>query len=89
MLISHDGSNKFSIRNSSDLSVINTIEHEFGSLLCGLYYQEQNVVVMGIENNLAEFDFQKMKITNNFKTKDYVYCIEKVNDETFLIGGYN
>ena len=32
------------------------------------------------------FDLEKMKIIKNVKTMNYVYHIEKVNHETFLIG---
>ena len=41
---------------------------------------------MGIDNNLVEFDFEKMKITKNVKTSSYVFHVEKINDETFLTG---
>ena len=88
MIISDHGKNVFTIRNRSDLSVIKTIEHDFGYLSCGLYYPEQKVVVLGIDYHLIEFDFEQMKITKNVKTKSIVYHIEKVNDETFLTGEY-
>ena len=65
MIISDHGENKFAIRNRSDLSIINTIEHEFGFLFSGLCYPEQKVVVLGIWNNLVEFDLEKMIITKN------------------------
>ena len=87
MIISDHEFNKFTIRNRSDLSVIKIIKHNFGELNCGLYYPEQNVVVLGISKNLVEFDFEEdMKITKNYKTKSFVYHIEKVDDETFLTG---
>ena len=57
MIISDHVRDKFTIRNRSDLSVIKTIEHDFGYLRCGLYYPEQKVVVLGIDKNLVEFDF--------------------------------
>ena len=55
---------------------------------CGLHYPEQNVAVLGIDYNLVEFDFEKMKITKNVKSKteNFVQQIEKVNDDTFLVG---
>ena len=56
---------------------------------CGLCYQEQNVVLMGISNNLVEFDLEKMKIIKNVITKSYVWQIEKVNDKTFLVGEWD
>ena len=55
-------------------------------MLCGLCYPEQKVVFLGINNNLVELDLEKMEITMNVKTINYVYHIEKVNDETFLTG---
>ena len=58
MIISDNAEHKFTIRNRQDFSVIKTIEHEFGKLYCGIYYLEQRVVVLGIENNLVEFDFE-------------------------------
>ena len=42
-----------------------------------------------IWDNLVEFDFERMEITKNVKTKNYVLHIKKVNDETFLIGEYD
>ena len=52
-----------------------------------MYYPEQKVVVLGISNNLVEFDFESMEITKNGDTKSYgVLHIEKFNDTTFLSG---
>ena len=56
---------------------------------CGLYYTGQHVVKLGIEENLVEFDFEKMNITKKIKTKDFVLCIKNVNDDTFLTGEDN
>ena len=53
-----------------------------------MYYPEQKVVVLGINDNLVEFYFEKMKIKKNLRTKKWVFYIEKVNDETFLTGEY-
>ena len=74
------------IRNREDLSVIETVKHDFGELWCGLCYPEKLVVVLGIENNLVEFDFDKMKITKKIETKNNVFHIEKFNNDTFLTG---
>ena len=65
-----------------------TVKHNFGLLHCGLYYPEQKTVVLGIEQNLIEFDFEKMEIARNIKAKEQVYHIEKVNDDTFLTGEF-
>ena len=40
MFISGDIYNEFTLRNRLDLSVIKTVEHEFGFLKCGLCYPE-------------------------------------------------
>ena len=42
--------------------------------------------MLGIYYDLVEFDFKKMKITKNVKTKHHVYNIEKVDDVSFLTG---
>ena len=42
--------------------------------------------MLGISDNLVEFNYENMKITKNSKTKYPVYHIENVNDETFLTG---
>ena len=89
MIISDHGKNKFTIRNREDLSVIKTIEHEFGYLNCGLCYPEQKLVELVISNNLVEFDFETMKITKNIQSKSSVLHIEKVSDETFLTCDYD
>ena len=68
MFISDHGKNKFSIRNRSDLKIIETIEHDFGFLYCGLYYPDQKVVVLGTHKCLVEFDFEKMEITKHVDT---------------------
>ena len=62
MIISNQGLNKFTIRNRLNLSIIATIDHNFGFLNCGLYYPETKGVLLGIEENLVEFDYEKMKI---------------------------
>ena len=63
MIISGDEWNKFTIRNSWDLSVIKTVEHEFGNVLnCGLCYPNQKIVILGIEQSLIEFNYEMMKI---------------------------
>ena len=67
MIISGHGKGKFAIRNRSDLLVIKTIKHDFGDLYCGLSYPEQKLVVLGMWNNIVEFDFESMKITKNVK----------------------
>ena len=86
MIISDYGRDKFSLRNREDLSVIKTIKHTFGFLRNGLYYPEQKVVVLGIDNKLVEFDLENMKIIKNVKTMNSVLHLEKVNDDTILIG---
>ena len=58
MILSDDCDNKFTIRNGKDLSVIKTIEHDFGSMRCGLCYTDQNVLILGIDENLIEFDYE-------------------------------
>ena len=60
MIISDHDIHKFTIRNRSDLSVIKIISHNFGYLFCGLYYSEQKVLVLGMMENLVEFDFESM-----------------------------
>lgn len=60
MIISEDVNNKFTIRNRKDLSILKTIEHDFGQLKCGLCYPEKKVVVLGIFTNIVEFDYEKM-----------------------------
>lgn len=84
MIISDYEWNKFTLRNRKDLSVIKTIEHDFGSLRCGICYSKNKVVILGIGWNLVEYDFEQMKFIKNAKTFAYVYHIEKVNDDTFL-----
>ena len=75
MIISDDVINKFTVRNSKNLSVIKTIGHKFGSLRCGLCYPEQKVVVLGINDNLVEFNYEEMKIIKNVKTQSIVLLI--------------
>ena len=58
MILSDDCDNKFTIRNRKDLSVIKTIEHDFGSMRCGLCYNDQNVLILGVNENLIEFDYE-------------------------------
>ena len=38
MIISDETRNKFTIRNRYDLSIIETIEHDFGYPNCGICY---------------------------------------------------
>ena len=45
--------------------------------------------MLGIGNNLVEFDFENMKITKNVKTASLVFHIEKINDSHFLTGEFN
>ena len=68
MIISDDVANKFTLRNRSCLSVIKTIEHEFGYIRCGMCYPKQRVVLLGINDNLVEFDYKQRKIIKNVKT---------------------
>ena len=89
MIISDHDLNKFTIRNRSNLSVIKTIHHRFGHLWYGFYHPGQKIVTLGISDNLVEFDFEKMKFTKKTKTLSSVFHIEKVNDESFLVGEYN
>lgn len=56
---------------------------------CGLHYPLKNEVVLEIGYNLVVFDLKNMKMTRNADTKSIVFHIEKVDDETFLTGGYN
>ena len=86
MIISGDIGDKFTIRNRYDLKVLKIVDHNFGYLYCGLYYPEKKNVIMGISYNLIEFDYEQQKITKNVRTEDIVYHIEKVNDDSFLIG---
>ena len=74
------------IRNRYDLSILATIDHNLGSLYCGLCYPEEMVVVLGINNQLVEFDYSLMMITKQVCTYNHVYHIEKVNDDNFLTG---
>ena len=55
-------------------------------MYCGFCSPEKKVVVLGLDQNIVEFDYEKMKITKNVKAKDSVYNIEKINDEIFLTG---
>ena len=48
MIISDHEKNKFTIRNRSELTVIETIKHKFGYLNCGLNYPDQKLIVLGI-----------------------------------------
>ena len=84
MILSDDKWDKFAIRNHEDLSIIAIFKHDFGYLWCGLCFPEQKVVVLGISSNIVEFNYEKMKITSNFRTKNNVFHIEKVNEEIFL-----
>ena len=43
--------------------------------------------MLGIDDNLVVFDFQKMELANNVKTYDIVHHIDRVNNDTFLTGG--
>ena len=74
MIISNDIENNFTIRNRKDLSVIKTINHDFGFLYCGLCYSEQNIVMLGIGNNIVEFDYEEniMKMIKYVRTKSFV-----------------
>ena len=45
--------------------------------------------MLGILDNLVQFDFERMEITKNVQTNKNVFHIEKVNDETFLTGERN
>lgn len=65
--------NTFTLRNRHDLSVINKVSHLFGDLKCGLCYPEEMVVLLGIDDNLVEFNYEQMKIIKNFKTQSIVY----------------
>ena len=42
--------------------------------------------MLGIKDNLVEFNYEKMKITKSVGTKNSVYHMEKVNDDAFLTG---
>ena len=44
---------------------------------------------MGISKNLVKFDYEKMSITNTVKLPNDVFHIEKVNEDTFLVGEEN
>ena len=91
MIICNDIVDKFTIRNRKDLSIIRTVEHEYGNINCGLCYPDQTIVVLGIHNNLVEFDYDQMKFTKKVIANDsvlyrLVFHIERVNDDTFLTG---
>ena len=86
MIVSGDMENKFQIRNRKDLSIIKTIEHEFGWLLCGWSYPSQKHLILGMDNNIVEFNYEKMTFSKNMITKQRVFCFEKVNNTTFLVG---
>ena len=64
-------------------------EHNFGYLRCGYSYPEQNIVVLGIKNNLVEFNFEKMEITKSLRIKNAVIYIEKFNNDIFLISEWH
>ena len=69
MIISDDHlNNKLTIRNRYDLTVIQTIEHNFGLVQCGLCYPEQNLIILGINKKLVEFNYEQMKITRYNRT---------------------
>ena len=57
MIISDLGENKFQVRNRVDLSIIKTVEHDFGFLYCGLNYSDKMIVVLGIGSNIIEFNY--------------------------------
>ena len=56
-------------------------------------YEEQKVIVLGIGNNLGnhliEFNYDIMQITKSVETSQRVHHIEKVKDDTFIIGYRN
>ena len=47
---------KLLILNDTDLSTIKEINHEYGALLCGIYHQDREMIYLGVDDNLLEFD---------------------------------
>ena len=83
------GSSKLTLRNRKDLKVIKTIHNKYGLLYCGLNYPEEKIIILGISWNLVRFNYKEMRITEKVNTKDVdVLQIVKVNETTFLIGGF-
>ena len=49
---------RFSIRNRNDLSIVKTIENDFGYLHCGICYSDEKIFVLGIYTYIVEFDYE-------------------------------
>lgn len=45
-------------RNKYYLSVIKAIEHNYGFLNCGLCNLKQKIIMLGIGNNIIEFNYE-------------------------------
>ena len=69
MILSGVEMNVLKIRNRQDLSIKKTIEHGFGYLYSGICYSDKSVLLLGIDNNLVEFDYQNNKFTKNIETQ--------------------
>lgn len=37
-----------------------TIQHDFGTLNCGLCYPKEKVLLLGINDNLVELDYEQL-----------------------------
>ena len=84
IIISENVKNKFTIRNRKDLSILQTVEHGLGFLRCGITYPDKKIVVLGIGNNLMEFNYEKREFIKNSQTIEEVFKLVKVNDNSFL-----
>ena len=86
MIISQNIDHRFTIRNRLDLSVIKTVEGDFDSITCGLCYPELKIAILAVYNHLIVFDYEKMIITKKIRTLNFVFNMEKVDDEFFITG---
>ena len=44
------------ILNDKYLSTVKEIDHKYAYLYCGIYYQEREIIYLGLRDNLLEFD---------------------------------
>ena len=48
--------NKLIILNDADLSTIKQIDHEDEDLYCGIYHKDRDMIYLGADKGLIEFD---------------------------------
>ena len=48
--------NKLIILNDADLSTIKQIDHEYEDLYCGIYHKDRDMIYLGADKGLIEFD---------------------------------